>query len=1612
MTGIHIKESVVRALPNIFHPLTPPLFIEQGSMPCHDKKKSKSAVIYINLCGVYFIRPISLSKKYKLSQFISTYDITKIDYQDKTQCEIYTRSKSLYIHCEHCEDAVSAILSSRELLFKDMKQVYQIELTNFPYTPPAPTLLIQPDISIITLRYIAMCSKRSFIPQGRILDVFNKFSPTHHVTLTLDEFCIAPPTVKNLLYPIFTFKHIQILRLNNFSPYFVCRFLHHLIKHGFKAQTIIMEGYSHIIPEQLRMENTHGYRPLNLIFKNCNFSDDINERLFTQLGKYPGEISRLSFINYSLTNSGWKSLFDTVTQCRPFKEMESFEINNVSSSQLYEDQVPESIKALLKHCRFIMKLSISNWSQPIHYGINNFQNYLLLSEINLSGQDMTQPLPDDFKMLRMVHCLNLSNCNFTFNSLQSLFKTLSTARTQFAIRLADIKLPDSHWRNFYSSLSSFPPLSSLCELDWSGNHLFNEDINNFAKYFFNGTKLKYLQIDRIFNSQQADDLYNLLYQLSDKGLLGISVGGSSETNFSGNLKSLLRSIELLMNLHILRLDGQKITELDTVALVDYLKVQRTLNDVSFDDTSINDQQRFFDFYRDVCNLDIDAVGRPFKDLNRLFGSDLSMVINPSHYDEFQSLIRLKSDKILDSCRQFYFCKFMGTSYDPKVYQWFGQCYPQTFLDEGRYDTFGLKKENQKSSMPTLCAIAHKTLLRTLEAYHQRYLSIPDRMPRYRATLDTFQPTFLADPNNQNDQSYAYLNQDTTYDGDLTQTGHFGFGFGTIIGNQNLDDLYATTTYDTQQFNQFDQQPVYDQNEQFDAQQFDTQQFDQQQFDQQQFDQPQYDSQQQFDNIGAQNATQNFDQQNFDQSNKFDQQQFDQTPKFQSFEPNPQYDQQQFDQSPQFQQQFDQTPQFKQFDNQQFDNQQFDNQQFDNQQFDNQQFDNQQYNNQQFDNQQFDQQDFTPQFQQEFAFNQDPQFIPQPEINVYQFDQQNSNHQFSQQQFNQPQFDQLQNTPQFISQEQHNPLIQQGIQPQNALSIDQQQQSLEPQQSHRGDFSKTLNRFVSHGNIEYEENAPELPSLRSDINIPKQTGEVTDIKPLLQSTIKPRDKSIEQPANIPPPLLPVSSGSADTSSSAFFVPPPSETGTSGNNLNFPPAFTSQPFIPAPVPIQPIAPSNPAETVSAQQTSSPHLIPPPQYQSQAQAQPQQVQTQSIEQPPLIEKITVIPPPQLNQQDQIQLQQEQQPVLQEPSAPQYTVEKTVSVTQDTVLGNQPYNNTQNTEKAQAPSLSSGISPPPVFIPPPNYIVPPPDIKATPISAGITTTTTTNEQEPAQVTPTQVSPNQVTPTQVSPNQVTPTQVTPTQVTPTQVTPTQVSPNQVAPNQVAPTQVTSNQYTSSQFTPAQGAPNQQAPTLINPASKTSTTQPPADLRIPAPTNLAPHAQGTANLQVPVPGDLTNASATKHHSADLPAAPSRKKKTSGFHSAAGSLRLLSSAGLGNTQLPPTKRSVKVNDGKLVEFPDQTTLQAPQPLPERKSFEDIDIPDLAVTSNAASRQEIPKLIVIDNPASIDSFYQTDKMPFELPKPIGQIPVGKMSHPLQSRVFLKPPNITILGVPNEW
>lgn len=236
MSTIHVKESILKALPNIFHRLTPPLFVEQGQMPCHDKTKSKSAIIYVNLCGVYFIRPISFSKKYKLSQFISTYDISEILYNDSMQFQVNTATNSLFIHCEHCNEVINSILSARKLLFKDMKQFSQIQIIGFPIPPASFDLQIPPDVSIATLRYIANCSKNGFIPEGHILTVLNNFNPDTHYTLTLDESCIAPPKVKALLYTIYTFNHIQILQFKNFAPFLVCKLIHHLVKKKIRCQ--------------------------------------------------------------------------------------------------------------------------------------------------------------------------------------------------------------------------------------------------------------------------------------------------------------------------------------------------------------------------------------------------------------------------------------------------------------------------------------------------------------------------------------------------------------------------------------------------------------------------------------------------------------------------------------------------------------------------------------------------------------------------------------------------------------------------------------------------------------------------------------------------------------------------------------------------------------------------------------------------------------------------------------------------------------------------------------------------------------------------------------------------------------------------------------------------------------------------------------------------------------------------------------------------------------------------------------------------------------------------------------------------------------------------------
>ncbi|OHT07424.1 hypothetical protein TRFO_24383 [Tritrichomonas foetus] len=157
---------------------------------------------------------------------------------------------------------------------------------------------------------------------------------------------------------------------------------------------------------------------------------------------------------------------------------------------------------------------------------------------------------------------------------------------------------------------------------------------------------------------------------------------------------------------------------------------------------------------------------------------------------------------------------------------------------------------------------------------------------------------------------------------------------------------------------------------------------------------------------------------------------------------------------------------------------------------------------------------------------------------------------------------------------------------------------------------------------------------------------------------------------------------------------------------------------------------------------------------------------------------------------------------------------------------------------------------------------------------------------------------------------------------------------------------------------------------------------------------------------------------NLPKSPARapmpKKHIPKFPSSAGSLNLLQIPGAGHANVQPTKRSVKLTDGSVVQIeePHKLTLPTNESIPRPQPFDDIDIDDISALSKNAVSAETPKLATIEPVNNSASFYESNDLPFALLKPSSGIKIGNMSHPLQQRRIVPPPTIRILGVPSEW
>jgi hypothetical protein len=602
MTGpqIYVKDSELRSVPSSFnHRLAPFLFAEKAQMP-NSKGGTKSCTVGVTLAGLCFFRPSSSfnSSHCKVSQFLSALNICDITWLGPKQREVKTKFRSFWFSCEHADQAVSWILAAREVLFYKVRDPAPIRLNKFPTAVPrVSALFCVRDDTIAQVRYLAYCYRYAVQPSEQFVELFRVIDPARTRTLTLEETVDGPANLKCMVLPLASMDQIQVVHFRGFAPYGCCRAAHEILKASPSVRTLIFENYSFLIPAQLRMyKMTKLKQPLSVLFLNCQVPPNIAIEIIVELCKFPGEYQRLNFGGFQLNALACREIFTAIERARCFRTVEMIGFDDVNAKAVSHERIVLAIRSILNRCRFLQNVSFGGWSPPLNLQPSLFANSNVLHEVHLSKQDMSQTFVD-FTLPQHIHLIEFSQCNFTSTSFARLFEVLSRVRTPLVLVLADLQIPAPHWRAIFASLSGYPKLVCLRELDWSGNQLPASAVDVFVDYFFSFNPIRFLGLDRIYRMNSITDMSQLFNKLPQGQLWGISICGNREWNFSGNLQALLQTISSLRELRMLRLDGQRFSDTDVEPLLDFLRGhQNQLVEFSCDRSALSTAERFHAFY--------------------------------------------------------------------------------------------------------------------------------------------------------------------------------------------------------------------------------------------------------------------------------------------------------------------------------------------------------------------------------------------------------------------------------------------------------------------------------------------------------------------------------------------------------------------------------------------------------------------------------------------------------------------------------------------------------------------------------------------------------------------------------------------------------------------------------------------------------------------------------------------------------------------------------------------------------------------------------------------------------------------------------------------------------
>jgi len=639
------------------HSPMPILFAEVGHKTSYQGRRKKGLIV-VDFAGLRMSRSVSSLKAGIDTLFVPTYDVERIRYIDRKRRELVTPRGKVAFSCSHADEAVACIVRWRRALFPRGDR-RPIELIDFPEAPSLPDgrgLVNENDLAMLSYR--CACERYNEVPDGALLSLFQTPDSGSIRSLVLSAACKLTSAPGCVVEPILQLGRLEVVRFRGFAPRVVCRVAHFLLKRSSTINTVVFDSYAKLEPVQLRMQSIRntGRGALSMVFRECRLAGSVMVDLIKELARFPGEFQRLSFNAPRLTKGVCQALLEAMMRARCFRTLEVLEFDRARVSSVSHESVADVAGIIVKRCRFIQVVSLSMRSPIMGIPLSSFNCCNTLTEIVLMKHDMSRYM-GSFEVPPSVHRIDLSHCIFGFESLHRLLENLVEATAPLTLGLASLDMPAADWEELFAFWHGGPPpIDCIRELDWSGNKLSTESVEQFATFICSLTEVRFLGIDGVFASRSLTDFAFLMAAIPTGNLWGLSVCGTRKRNFSTKFTQFTNALEIRSDIRILHVDGQRMTDSDSSVFIDYLKRNDAIREVSCDSSSISNATELWDFYSQVKERNLAAIGRPNRDITRLMASGMSEQIVSNDLDAFRKWITTKHSASSKMTRSHYICR--------------------------------------------------------------------------------------------------------------------------------------------------------------------------------------------------------------------------------------------------------------------------------------------------------------------------------------------------------------------------------------------------------------------------------------------------------------------------------------------------------------------------------------------------------------------------------------------------------------------------------------------------------------------------------------------------------------------------------------------------------------------------------------------------------------------------------------------------------------------------------------------------------------------------------------------------------------------------------------------